>query len=116
MKSIAAFKGLYCQLRGDYNVKYIPVLMIRLSQDCLENFLSQIRGLGRHYDHPTPTSNNAFDFLLLISRNSVELDNSNVERDIDPGLEKDDSVTVNLINEANIVLNYEAISGLQTSD
>lgn len=92
--SIAALKGLYCQLRRDYDVKYI--LTASLNQDYLENFFSQIRGLGRHCDHPTPMSVKQHFRLLLISWNSVELDNSNVKGDIDPGLEKDDFVTVDL--------------------
>ena len=99
MMSIAALKGLYSQLQNHYGVKNI--LTARLNQDCLENLFSQIRGLGRRYDHPTPTSVKHRFRLLLIARNSVELGNANVQRDADD-FETDEYVSVDFVNQTNL--------------
>ena len=52
LQSITALKKLYTYLIEQYNIKYI--LTCKLTQDCLENFFSQIRSLGRGYNHPNP--------------------------------------------------------------
>lgn len=80
--SITALRGLYKSLQSEYCVQYI--LTARLNQDCLENFFSQLRGIGHHYDHPTPLEVKYRFRLLLIARNCVDLNSSNVRRDADP--------------------------------
>ena len=81
LMSITAVKGLFASLQALYNVQYI--LTARLNQDCLENFFSQLRGIGHHYDHPTPAEVKHRFRLLLVARNCVDLNNSNVRRDGD---------------------------------
>jgi len=49
--SIAATKGLFNDIRSRFGAHYF--MTTRLNQDCLENFFSQVRGLGHHHDHPT---------------------------------------------------------------
>ncbi|CAL1261083.1 unnamed protein product [Larinioides sclopetarius] len=41
----------------------------RLNQDCLENFFSQIRGVGHFYDHPLPSEVKHRIRLLLLGKN-----------------------------------------------
>jgi hypothetical protein len=40
------------EMRSLYGLKF--VMTSRLNQDCLENFFSRVRALGRTYDHPGP--------------------------------------------------------------
>ncbi|KFM72922.1 Transposable element P transposase, partial [Stegodyphus mimosarum] len=51
--SINSLFGLHQDLKSSYDVKYI--LTSRLTQDALESLFSQIRGLGRFNDHPSPS-------------------------------------------------------------
>jgi len=110
LMSITAVKGLFASLQALYNAQYI--LTARLNQDCLENFFSQLRGIGHHYDHPTPAEVKHRFRLLLVARNCVDLNNSNVWRDAetdDNGLLPDDSqfdeyLTVHLLNNAHVFL------------
>ena len=66
---------------------------------------SQVRGLGRYYDHPTPTLVKHRFRLLLIERNSVELGNASVQKDTD--FETDDFVTVDFVSHANLAMTGE---------
>ena len=75
--SITALKGLYEYLKDHHAVKYL--LTAQLNQDCLENFFTQLRGLGHHYDHPSPVEAKNRFRLLLLARNSVDLQSSNVQ-------------------------------------
>ncbi|CAL1267708.1 unnamed protein product [Larinioides sclopetarius] len=58
--TIASLYGLYEDL--------MP-LTSRLNQDCLENFFSQIRGIGHFYDHPLPSEVKKRIQLLLLGKN-----------------------------------------------
>ena len=92
MMSIAATKGLLKDINTAYGADYI--LTARLNQDCLENFYSQLRGLGHHYDHPSPIEVRNRFRLLLLTRNSVDLNSSNVQRDATAdALTDDDDIT-----------------------
>ena len=51
--SIAAVKGLYQDLNARFGTNFL--LTARLNQDCLENFFSQLHGLGHHYDIQVPS-------------------------------------------------------------
>jgi len=79
LMTLNAVQGLYKDMNDNYGLRYI--LTSRLNQDCLENFFAQLRGLGHHYDHPTPMEFKYRFRLLLISKNSVDLSNSCVQRD-----------------------------------
>jgi hypothetical protein len=47
-----ALKQLFSYVKENYNVEWI--MASRVNQDHVENFFSQIRGLGATYDHPGP--------------------------------------------------------------
>ncbi len=87
--SIESLRGLFRDL-SKINVKYI--LTARLNQDCLENFFSQIGGLGHFYNNPLPSdvrsrirllilSSNAHN-MLISSSTSVEEDNNEATEDV----------------------------------
>src|SRR6218665_1585877 len=114
LMTITAVKGLFASVQALYNAQYL--LTARLNQDCLENFFSQLRGIGHHYDHPTPTEVKHRFRLLIVARNSVDLNSSNVRRDADSnddslGLplddndsQSDDYLTVNVLSKAHVFL------------
>src|SRR6218665_2540380 len=114
LMTITAVKGLFASVQALYNAQYL--LTARLNQDCLENFFSQLRGIGHHYDHPTPTEVKHRFRLLIVARNSVDLNSSNVRRDADSngdslGLplddndsQSDDYLTVNVLSKAYVFL------------
>jgi hypothetical protein len=43
---------LFPVMQSKYGLDY--VMTSRLNQDCLENFFSPVRALGRTYDYPVP--------------------------------------------------------------
>ena len=123
MMSIAAVKGLFQDLQTQFDVKYL--LTARLNQDCLENFFSQLRGLGHHYDDPTPIEVKYRFRLLLFARNSVDLNSSNssnVQRDTesnagqqlddadidDIDIDASDYLSVQLLKNVDVVSSYTA--------
>lgn len=74
LMSINSLFGLHADLlsRG---IKYI--LTGRLNQDCLENLFSQIRGIGRFYQHPPPKEVKHRLRLLLLGKNAQDIPLSN---------------------------------------
>jgi hypothetical protein len=79
LMSVSAAKLLLDDVRSRYDASY--VLTARVNQDCLENFFSEMRGLGHHYDHPTAAEVKHRFRLLVIAINAVDLRNCNVQRD-----------------------------------
>lgn len=69
--SIRSLLCCYSDLQKTYNIKYI--FTARFNQDCLENFFSQIRAVGRTYDHPLPVEFKSRLRLLLMSRNIKDI-------------------------------------------
>ncbi|XP_039300398.1 uncharacterized protein LOC120355776 [Nilaparvata lugens] len=67
MISIRSTQGLFneMQLEG-----YQYLLTSRCNQDVLESFFSQIRGIGRFYDHPLPTTVSQRMKSLLFSKSA----------------------------------------------
>lgn len=65
--------GLYNHISERFSMTY--VLSYRLNQDVLEKFFSQIRAIGRTYDHPTPLE---FKYRLQneVTNNQQELSNT----------------------------------------
>ncbi|KAF6216710.1 hypothetical protein GE061_001056 [Apolygus lucorum] len=53
LMSINSLKGLFGELKSD---GYTYVMASRCNEDILESYFSKIRGLGKFYDHPTPTA------------------------------------------------------------
>lgn len=75
----------------------------------MENFYSQLRELGHHHDHPTPIDVKNRFRLLLLARNSVDMNSSNVCRDspigvlsIEDELNSSDYLSVQLQVGANL--------------
>ncbi|CAL1279806.1 unnamed protein product [Larinioides sclopetarius] len=66
LMTIASLYGLYEDLMP-LDVKFI--LTSRLKQNCLENFFSQIRGVGHFYDHLLPSEVKHRIRLLLLGKN-----------------------------------------------
>lgn len=83
MMSIRSLLGCFSDLRKLYGLSYI--LTARLNQDCLENLFSQIRALGRTYDHPLPVEFKNRLRLLIMSRNisDISFNSSAVELEED---------------------------------
>ena len=67
LQSINSLRQLYEFVHTQFGTKYI--LTYKLTQDALENFFCQIRGLGQQYDHPTPLEFKHRMKLLLIRKN-----------------------------------------------
>lgn len=100
--------GLYNHISERFSMTY--VLSYRLNQDVLENFFSQIRAIGRTYDHPTPLE---FKYRMksqIISRNSqilssgtnVELDrteNLDILTDVDVETEVEKTISVDVFSQ-----------------
>lgn len=70
MISVNSLKGLFINLQ---NEGYSYILSSRCNQDVLESCFSTIRGLGRFYDHPLPTTVTQRMKTLLLSRNANEI-------------------------------------------
>ena len=112
--SIAAVKGLYQDLNERFGAKFL--LTARLNQDYLENFFSQLRGLDHLYDHPSPIEVKHRFRLLLIARNSVDLNSSNLQRDNESNAEillddtdfaVSDYLSVHLLKNADVAINAD---------
>ena len=71
LTSIRSILGCFSDLKKTYQIKYL--LTSRFNQDCLENFFSQIRALGRTYDHPLPVEFKNRLRLLIMSRNIMDI-------------------------------------------
>ncbi|KAG8296553.1 hypothetical protein J6590_054369 [Homalodisca vitripennis] len=68
--SIESLRGLYKDLKAE---GYSYVMSSRCNQDILESYFSKIRGLGRFYDYPLPTTVTQRIKTLILSRNASEL-------------------------------------------
>ena len=78
LTSIKSTKALFFELK-DEGVEYI--LTTRVNQDCLESFISCVRGINGPNSHPSPVE--AIDRIrkLSVTKNvDFVLDNSNVEQ------------------------------------
>jgi hypothetical protein len=64
-----ALKGLYQNVRIKYNVQWL--MTSRLNSDHVENFFSQIRGLGGGYNHPGPVEILNRTRLLMITHSET---------------------------------------------
>lgn len=71
--SINSIRGLFKELKSD---GYSYILTYRLNQDVLESYFSQIRGIGRFYDHPLPTTVTQRIKSLILCKNVSEVINS----------------------------------------
>lgn len=71
--SINSIRGLFRELKSD---GYSYILTYRLNQDVLESYFSQIRGIGRFYDHPLPTTVTQRIKSLILCKNASEVINS----------------------------------------
>lgn len=100
--------GLYNHISERFSMTH--VLSYRLNQDVLEKIFSQIRAIGRTYDHPTPLE---FKYRMksqIISRNSqilssgtnVELDrteNLDILTDVDVETEVEKTISVDVFSQ-----------------
>lgn len=68
--SIQSARGLFQDLKTE---GYTYLMTSRCNQDVIESYFSQIRGLGRFYDHPLPTSVSQRIKSLLLSRNASSI-------------------------------------------
>ena len=78
MQSISALQKLHLYISSNFQVRYI--LTSKLTQDCLENFFSQIRYLGKGNDHPTALQFIYRFRILLFSKNLTNIRFKNVEK------------------------------------
>ncbi|KAF6212640.1 hypothetical protein GE061_013166 [Apolygus lucorum] len=79
--SINSLRGLFDELKKE---GYFYVLPSRCNQDVLESFFSQLRGLGRFYDHPLPnTVSQRVKSLILSRRAGIVFNNLNCPREKD---------------------------------
>lgn len=67
--SIRSLQGLHRELMTEEGFTY--VMSAKCNQDILESYFSQIRGLGRFYDHPLPMAVSQRIKSLLFSRNAA---------------------------------------------
>lgn len=74
MTSIRSLFGLFSDLQP-LQMKYI--LTARLNQDALENFFSQLRGIGHFHLHPSPIEVKHRLRLLLLGHNADDIPLSN---------------------------------------
>ena len=70
LMSINSLRGLFKDLKSE---NYTYIMASRCNQDILENYFSQIRGLGRFYDHPLPTIVTQRIKSLILSRHGGEV-------------------------------------------
>ena len=71
--SIKSIRCLYQDLRKE---GYTYLLTSRCNQDVLESYFSQVRGIGKFYDHPLPTTVSQRVKTLLLSRDAGKVINS----------------------------------------
>lgn len=70
LMSINSLRGLFTDLQSE---GYTYVMAARCNQDIIESYFSKIRGLGRFYDHPLPTTVSQRIKTLILSRNASEV-------------------------------------------
>ena len=79
---IRSLKGLFEDLQSSYGLHYL--LTSRLTQDCLENFFSVVRGMGRQYNHPLPTDVTRRIRWLILGAGGIKVSrNTNCQEDDD---------------------------------
>ena len=73
--SIKSMRALYADLTSEYPSLFF-VLTRRLNQDCLENYFSQLRGLGGPDSHPSPRKAIQRIRALTLVKNAASLVNN----------------------------------------
>jgi hypothetical protein len=93
LMSCASLRGMF-SCAAEYGMAYC--LTSRLNQDYIENFFSQIRGLGRYYDHPQAVEFKRRFRLLVIGANTLGCQKSvNVQQ-----TEDNDYISANFLGGA----------------
>lgn len=94
MISIRSLQSLYTDLHSE---GYTYIMAARCNQDILESYFSVIRGLGKFYDHPLPTTISQRIKSLLVGKHAASVINSANSRN------EEDSVTLS----ANLIKDFE---------
>lgn len=70
LMSINSLRSLFKDLKSE---DYTYIMTSRCNQDILESYFSKVRGLGRFYDHPLPTTVSQRLKSLILSRNASDI-------------------------------------------
>lgn len=107
-----SLKLLLPAMKSLYGLKFI--MTSRVNQDCLENFFSRIRALGRTYDHPGPAEFlHRMRLLILGQCPDLVVESSPVLFEQDEMLTVSLTSTVNMGTE-NVLVNQTTVANANT--